>query len=143
MPLWFQTTQIARPAYYDRNAIGTALAYEAIVGLGASTVRWSYTCPAGKAAYIESLYAYFVRQGLPALSVYNEAWCEYTPVGSPAVKFFDLIFASGNAYDNRVINQTSFGFMKAGDALKGWTAGSDSGGTVTVGIAFKGTQYDF
>lgn len=142
MPTWFQTTQIARPQYYDRNAAGVAAAYEAGIGPHGATNRWTYTCPAGKVAYIESLYAYIVRQTAPGLNVYSEAYCVYLPFGGPGYKFFDLVFNDGTPFNSRFVNQTSFGFMKAGDQLFGTSQNSDTGGAVTIGIAFKGTQCD-
>lgn len=142
MPLIFQSTAVARPAYYDRNGIQIGASFEAALPPHGATNRWSYTVPVGKAAYIESLYAYMVRQTAPGANVYSECYCVALLNGVTTDKFFDLVFNGAVPFTPAYINQTSFGFMRPGDVLFGTSQSSDTGGANTYGIAFKGTQFD-
>lgn len=142
MPVWFQTTQIARPQYYDRNAVGIFAAFEGLLTTHGATTRWQYVVPVNRSTYIESLYAYQVRQVASGAPVYNECLVSYVPGGGGSGKIFDLPFNNNVPFNSVYTNNTSFGYIRAGDTINGQTQMSDPSGNITFGIAFKGTEFD-
>jgi hypothetical protein len=134
---------VARPIYYDRNGTSGVKAYQAY-GLAphAEVERWSYTVPVGKKAYVE-MFQVGVKRDTVA-TVVSRYWAEmfFYPSGSGATKILEASLQSNVADTQLNFIVGGSMLMFAGDQLAGWTGDASTGGTITVQVSAKYSQFD-
>ena len=143
MPLWQPMDAIARPAYYDRDAIPVFMNYNASVGPHGSTLRASYTPPFAYAAFIESLYMLGMRSGAAAPVGFTDASFRLTPFYGGTVIVSYLIWNNNTLYFQEKMALTSYGYMAYGDVIDFRTSDGSTGGTTIYALAMKGTEFLF
>lgn len=143
MPLWFQTTQIARPNYYDRNP-ATNITTVAVGGITphGSTVRASYTVPADKKAYLDSLWASMIRDGVTGSPGSTVMLIGYVPIGGSVGYLMQLFMNNGTLWTQVSDVVPAFGYMGPGDHFNVSTTDASSGGTFQFNAGVKRTEFD-
>lgn len=143
MPQIYQTTQIARPQFYDRNPVMSILSYNAGgVAPHAVTTRTSLTVPAAKKAWLDGLWLRITRQTAPAGAGLVQILCPYTPSGGGAAYMNWLEMSNGAAGFSTYKDVVQLGFLNSGDLLQIQTVDPSAGGTVDYTLACKSTTYD-
>lgn len=135
-------TSSGRAAYYDRNPLDVVNQYIAAIAPASLTVRWTYTVPAARKAYVESAFNLCIRETVATTA--GDAWSEVTvtPNGG-ANTFLGAAVFNGNVVGNQGQSSLgSVGLLQAGDALIGKTLDNSSGGTVQFAVASKATEFD-
>lgn len=143
MPQFFQTTQIARPAYYDRQAIGVLNAYAATLAPHALTTRWTYTPVNGGAAFIETIALEAIRTAVAGALSASAVNIVFAPFYGGS-----FVLAGANIFDNVLYSKdeaqiTSLGYMAFGDTLSLQTVDTDTGGQIFMRGTFKGSEFVF
>jgi len=134
---------VARPEWYDRNPIDATLAYQGLaIGPHSITLRGSYTVPAGKKAFLESLYLLVYRVTAATTVGSCMARVDYTPAGGTTKVFCLVIFTNNTADFNVDHILGNCGCMRAGDQLAIYTADGSTGGTVSYYETIKVTEFD-
>ena len=129
--------------YYDRSATRVTEHYRAgLAGFG-RTERINYVVPAGRRAFIDSIvfWADISTLGVSGDAVVFEL--EYIPDGEAAVTVFlrtRLMYLLGDTLELQVNN---FGFLSAGDEIKGYSVYTETGsGIVNWSADFSITEFD-
>lgn len=143
MPLWFQTTQVARPHFYDRNPVMSIVAFD-IGGIGphGTTNRTSFTVGVGKKAWLDSLFMFQGRSGVAGAPGVVTSRATYTPAGGGAtflVKNETVFNVVGNSKDLILPVE---GFMNTGDLVQLQTTDTSTGGTMDYAVSTKTTTFD-
>lgn len=134
---------VARPIYYDRNSSTKGKTYQAsAVAPHTTTTRWTYTVPAGKAAYVEALNAMIYRDVAP--TVVSLAQSIIYIVSSDAVTstVLQVRTYSASTYVFYYGSQSNIALLKAGDQIYANTFDNSTGGAVTYTIDLKLTEFD-
>jgi hypothetical protein len=127
----------ARAAYYDRNATTVSGNYIATVGPHASTVRFTYTCPSGRKAYIEAATSHVLRATAATtaggISVF---------IGTSTIRATDhwVVNNTVNYFERQV--QATVITIYAGGVYSGTTNDGSTGGTVDYNLQMTGTEFD-
>lgn len=132
---------VARPAYYDRNAVATYSTYTSSgIAPHTYTVRWTYTVAAGKKAIMEFATILLSTQTPATVNGSREG---YLRVISPATASLLYVVHTSNTSGSIsiVINPTQPTFYAA-DSITGNTFDSGTGGTVYYDMSGKFTAYD-
>ena len=132
---------VARPAYYDRTAVAATGAYYNTVGPHATTVRITYTTPAGKKALLEVATLELIRSvaatvagNLDLQMLINSGGTDVraghvaTNTNTVGTLFQDKLYGAPTIY--------------AGETCSGTSSDGSTGGTVTYAITNKITQFD-
>lgn len=110
----------ARAAYYDRNAAMQLEYASTLAGASASatTVRWTYTCPAGKQARIEFIMA--AVRNLSTTAVNNTAFSEIALAesGGAYVNVLTAWLLTGDASLDRTLTVPGAAVLSAGDSVR-------------------------
>lgn len=143
MPTWFQTTQIARPTYYDRNA-ATALVGFSLGGVAphGTTVRAGYTVPTNKKSFLDSLWMDIIRDGATATFGTVLVRLNYSPFGGGAAIMFQTFQNQGTALVESQTVLPQFGYMSPGDSFTLTTSDASIGGTNAFNVNAKKTEFD-
>lgn len=143
MPLIFQSTAVARPAYYDRNPITTMVSINlAVVAPHVLTLRASYTVPANKKAWLDSVWLHIVRSNAAAPAGPAEIRCNETTtvVGAQLATY---VYHNNNTVGFDVTqNLANGGFLGTGDNIQVFTIDTSTGGSCDYDMAVKATQFD-
>ena len=134
---------VARPVYYDRNSATKGLTYAAAgVAPHATTTRWAYTVPAGKAAYVETLNMMLTRDNAP--TVQQLAQVIVYILSSDAVTTIALQIREYtlSTYVFIYASQSNIALLKAGDIIYAATNDPSTGGTHIYTADMKLTQFD-
>ena len=132
-----------RLEWYDRNPQHKLLKYFVMnVAPHTITERWAYTVPAGKKAFVE-LMTIFIYRGAAATTeglVYSNI--NITPFEeAPDTVVLGLMRTNVVGDESRDgIGQSAI--LIPGDALKGHTMDSSTGGTIDYLVASKVTEFD-
>jgi hypothetical protein len=133
----------SRPQYYDRTATPTMDQFGTSgAAPHASTVRWTYTVPSGKKAYLEWVNAWLRRVTAAAPVGRATSVINYTPSGGAAGS---IVIARhiNNAVDAVDRDGGSVGaFLGAGDVVNASTEDLSTGGTVDYLVVSKRAEFD-
>lgn len=131
-----------RQAWYDRNPLAVWKVYSAAIAPAGATVRWSYTVPVVRKAYLEGGQASVLRQTVAAPVDIAQAFVRYTPSGGSGgpLAQANLLNNAVGALDTQNISSSVLGF--AGDLFEGVTVDASTGGTMVVRITAKFTEFD-
>ena len=131
-----------RPSYYDRTPLDSVQTYSQTIAPTLDTVRWTYTVPSLRKAYVESVLAatYRVTAATTAALVRS-----YVAIGPGAAGFGDIVLALFNsnnisAADQRIVG--GIAILVAGDAIRTATADASTAGTVAFDNTAKITEFD-
>lgn len=141
MPLWQPANAIARPAYYDRDAIPVTMEYNQIVAPHAAVVRVSYSPPGGYAAFVEVVTMLLLRSSAAGAANPANDQVRLNPFYGGVVIVAINFMQSNVISDQRTAIVTSYGYMAYGDVLDGLTYDSSVGGTMQHAIFMKGTEF--
>ena len=134
---------IARPAWYDRNPSIQVKNYSAAgVAPHTSTLRWSYTVPSGKKAFLELADIEVVRATAATTVGMVSAGITYTPSGGSEVNVI-VVEIRTNGVGDRAGKTVGQAFvMSAGDSIKAYTTDTSTGGTIDYTMSAKITEFD-
>lgn len=141
MPLWQPANAIARPAYYDRDAIPISMQYNQIIAPAASTVRATYSPPFGYAAFIEVSTMLILRFTAAAPASQANDQLRLNPFYGGVVIVAINLLNSNVIGDQRQAVITSYGYMAYGDVMDAVTFDGSVGGTMQHGVFMKGTEF--
>lgn len=143
MPTWFQTTQIARPQFYDRNAQMAITAYNIInIAPHGLTNRTSFTVAPNKKAWLDSIWMHMVRSAVAAPQGLMTNLVQYTPSGGGSQALGFIYFNSNTAFDPRALVLPNEGYIAQGDLVQFQTSDASTGGFAEYAAAMKVTSYD-
>jgi len=135
--------QASRLAWYDRNPSISVQNYaNSGVAPHALTVRWSYTVPAGKKAFVETISARLVRDAAATTAGLASIYVAVLPYGgswTPLLRIAVLSNGVGDR-DGGEIGQSVI--LKAGDGLRAETYDTSTGGTLFYSVSAKITEFD-
>jgi len=132
---------VARPAYYDRNAIAAISSYGAVVAPAYYVTRWTRTIAAGKKAYIEVATSVINRATVASVAATQEGFFTLTSGAST----IDLVSTQSLSNTVGVLTEKSLSIpvtLYAGETLDGKTNDQSTGGTVYLQVAAKFTIFD-
>lgn len=139
----FNVQPAARPAPWDRNPVNkTQFAANGAVAPHTTTVRWTYTVPAGKKAVLESLMMSVIRVTAAAPQVTAVAHLNYTPSGGSQTLLAQAVLTTNGVNDIQQQTITSLGEMLAGDVVSADDVDSSTGGTVSYAQTLKAFEFD-
>jgi hypothetical protein len=139
----YNSQQIARPEWWDRNPITNSIQYVATgVAPHGATQRASYTVPAGKKAYVDMVLLTVRRDLAAGAAALAAAYATYTPSGGTETRLFQQGDFQNTVNAGQQATITQFGFLGVGDAVKLYTLDASTGGTYTYLIGAKITEYD-
>jgi len=130
-----------RLEWYDRNPVAKHYASNpSSVAPHSATVRWIYTVPSGKKAFISILQAGVTRQ--TAATTLGQAYAAiYLTISAVS----DVILAA-NLNDNTVgaknVLVASGGVLNAGDSIYGQTMDISTGGTCMYNVNYYTTEFN-
>lgn len=134
---------LARPAYYDRNAVPKVLSYaQGAIAPHVQTQRWTYTVPAGKKAFIEEIFAQVRRESVAAPAVRIDVQITYAPVSGSNMFIGLPIIYTNNVGDQETEFPPQLGLLVAGDLIHGDTEDTSTGGTAAYVVAMKFIEFD-
>ena len=138
----FTTTEVARPAYNDRQPIPILANYLASgVAPHAMTVRASYTPPDGYAAFIESIVLQVIRQSAAGVLSYSEAFIYFLPYYGGTYQLLPCTLFNNTVAQYAQQSLTSYGYMAFGDTLQIKTQDTSTGGFCAYSGLIKGTEF--
>ena len=131
-----------RPAYYDRNPLMISNNYNQTIAPAALTVRWTYTVPTARKAYVEQQNSALDRATAAGTAAQMFAGTRYTPNGG-SVAVFTYAVANTNTL-NQEFSQLMGGsmVMLAGDKNDAVTSDLSTTGTVEFLLNGKCTEFD-
>lgn len=141
MPRWYTGRDVARPAYYDREAIPCLGFSNVGVGPHANIIRVSYGPAFPYAAFIETMITTLQRNVAAAPVGLVNAYWELVPFfGGSTIIDSEAFTDNTVGYRlNQVISQ--LGYMAYGDLLQFRTFDLGTGGSVGYLGSFKGTEF--
>lgn len=143
MPTWFQTTQIARPDFWDRNPSMSNTNFTANgIAPHVSTVRASFTVPVKRKAWLDMLWLRMGRSNVAGTGSFYQIVATYTPSGGPAAPLIYIFSTSNVAGTFTETVAPALGFLNTGDLLALTTVDASVGGTVDYQASQKVTSFD-
>lgn len=140
-PQIYQTEQIARPVYYDRQPVPAFASYSAGLGPHGFTVRATYSPAYPYAAFIENCYVSVQRTGAAAAVFRAYTSILFTSFLGPS-GFMGLSSITDNVVNHwEHFNQSDVGYMAYGDMIQIGTENGDTGGVVAFNGTIKGTEF--
>jgi len=134
---------VARPVYYDRNSATKGRTYGASgIAPHSTTVRWTYTVPAGKAAYVESLNAMVFRDGTATVANIAQMLIYIQTTDTATTIQLQVREYKSTLYIPNITSQSNIAFIKAGDVVYAASADPSTGGTYTYTADMKLTEFD-
>jgi hypothetical protein len=141
MPLWQPSKALARPDYYDRDAIPQFITYQNTVAPHGLTVRASYSPAFPFAAFIENMVARMTRVTAAAPAASMNLYADFVPFFGGTARIFWLFTVDNTLFAGYTFNGNSFGYMAYGDTLTLSTGDASTGGTVSFLASEKGTEF--
>lgn len=131
---------MARKAFYDRNAISNLNAYKTSgIGAHAETVRWSYTVPANKKCN-HTMFSSYVTVAIATAGRFLRLRYGLTPSGGSIYIIDVMIFLSATLPTAAQVDTASF-TMVEGDKLDGRTFHDDTVNHA-INVVSLSTEYD-
>ena len=134
---------VARPTYYDRNAISGSISYQgAGIAPHADTQRATVTLASSKRAFLEATSLIYIRATAATSAAFVYASASLLPSGGTGVGY--LLVPQINNTVGTVSNISLGGSLTigSGDVLSLYTADTSTGGTYNYYLAIKYTQFD-
>jgi hypothetical protein len=134
---------IGRPAWYDRNP-ASKRGYLSVLDAAphSLTTRISYTCPSGKKAMVELLYAAVIRKTAPTtVGRAVTAWY-LTPSGGTEGLIMEAVLFSSTVGDSIYLSPSGNLMLFPGDTLTSKTFDGSTGGTCDYQMGYKITEFD-
>ena len=132
-----------RPEFYDRAPISRSQVYSASsIGPHGATTRWTYTVPAGKRAWCDTVVTTVTVEVAAAAVVFINGAITYQPNGGTAMKVAETFNKLNTPYDTTSQVVTGLGLMQAGDILQASTYNPNTGGSNSFNVNAKLTEYD-
>jgi hypothetical protein len=134
---------IARPAWYDRNPSIQVKNYSATEMFPHFiTLRWSYTVPSGKKAFLELGDIEVVRAAAATTVGRVKAAITYTPSGGSEVNVIVVEIRTNGVGDRAGKTLGQAFVMSAGDSINAYTEDTSSGGSIDYYLSAKITEFD-
>lgn len=141
MPRWYPTRELARPVYYDRDAIPIIATYVGLVTPHTFTTRATYTPAFPFAAFIEVLMTFAFRVTAATTPSAVSSFWDFLPFYGGTARL-DWNYFEANTAGYQLVHQlTSFGYMAYGDTIRYTTNDSSTGGTIYFLGSMKGTEF--
>lgn len=141
MPQVYQTTQIARPTYWDRNPTARAQSTSNVYSPSGTLTLLSYSPPAGKAAYVESVYLGIERGSAPAASGDVQCSASVAMASGGSGLILRATFNTGSSGAVSIAQNSDIGFIAFGDTISITLFDGSTGGTVTAQVCIKLTEF--
>lgn len=141
MARWYQTSEIARPEYYDRQPIPVFCAYSNVVAPAGGTIRATYTPPANYAAFVEVVSLSIRRATAAAPAQAAAFYLNFLPFYGGSFIVLFVTFDSNVVGDVRGDTLSSLGYMAFGDSINLTTFDFSVGGTLQFTGAAKATEF--
>jgi len=136
-------TFLARPGWYDRNPVRLFQYYKGDgVAPHSSTLRWTYTVPAGKKAWVELLVNRVKRSGAATTPDAVLSQIYLTPYGGSISTLLYVFFNSNTLGAGDTIIVPASMMLGAGDVLSAYTQDASTGGLVDYLVSAKITEFD-
>lgn len=139
----FNVQPAARPQFYDRNPVPKSQLFSgAGIAPHADVIRWSYTVPVGKKAWVDGCTVYVIRDA--AATAVNSCFCgiQYTPSGG-AISRLNVCYQVVNTVGDQIHNSlTQIGALMPGDLIQADDSDISTGGTHVIEESAKYTEYD-
>ena len=132
----------ARPAYYDRNAVGTRQRYVGTVGPHAQTVRWSATIASGKKAFVEQMAIRIVAATTATTAGYAQANIDLYDAYNSTTAAWAMILTSTTTLPFTFFASPTIPTLYAGENIAVASSDSSVGGTVFYVLDAKYTTFD-
>lgn len=133
----------SRPDYFDRNPI---IRWQQYVAAGIAphggTVRWTYTVPAGKKAYLENGFMQTRRDSVAAPAGQALASIRYTPNGGTIARFAATDVSTNAVGDKDAVVLGPLALLMVGDVVDSLTQDGSTGGVMTHIATAKITEFD-
>lgn len=141
MPRWYPTRELARPVYYDRDAVPVYANVNATFTPAGATVRASYSPAYPFAAFMETIYLSIRRDAAASAALFDQAFVNFYPYygGNTRIVTVERWDNVLNVVDKAVV--TSYGYMAYGDSLQIYTYSGSIGGSVAIFASIKGTEF--
>lgn len=133
---------VARPAYYDRNAVGTRQRYVGTVGPHGGTSRWSATIAAGKKAFVEQMAIRIVAVTTATTAGYALAYMDLYDATNSTTGAWAQITTSTTALPYTFFASPTIPTLYAGETITVTSSDSSTGGTVFYVLDAKYTTFD-
>lgn len=127
--------------WFDRNPIVADSNFSATIAPHVSTLRLSYTCPAGKKAFVQTAFVGMMRATVAA-PVGEVDWLIQHYDGSQAA-IVAMIQTFDNVVGNPHIERVSFNiYLTAGQAIRFYSSDTSTGGTVNYNGQLSVVEFD-
>ena len=133
---------VARPAYYDRNAVGTRQRYVGTVAPHGSTVRWSATIASGKKAFVEQMAIRIVAATTATTAGYAQANMDLYDATNSTTGAWAQITTSTTTLPYTFFVCPTIPTLYAGENIAVASQDSSTGGTVFYVLDAKYTTFD-
>lgn len=143
MPQIFTGTEVARPAYYDRQAITAMIDASTHLLPSGQTVRATYAPAFPYAAFVESIYVSIQRATAAAPVNASAIMVRYYPFFGGVITVMALTCTSNVVGFVESDHQPDFGYMAYGDAIKLETFDIDTGGALDTYASMKATEFRY
>jgi len=137
---------VAKPEWYDRNAINQTKKYIAVnVAPHGTTIRWTYTVPNYKKAWLDFIW-FSIRRRTAATALIdyggNVVYLFYTPKGGTGKVMFNIVL-NDNTVDKEWKETISSNIaLFEGDKIELITINEDTGGAMDYDVFAKITEFD-
>jgi hypothetical protein len=128
--------------WYDRTPLAVMNNYQQTVAPHVTTVRWSYTVPAGRKAYLETAHCSLLRAVVAAPANFAAVQQKYTPSGGSTGVYVISGINTNNVGDQFALQVGASFLGFAGDAFEGSTVDQSVGGTTIMRNFAKLTEFD-
>lgn len=134
---------VARPVYYDRNSATKGRTYGAAgVAPHATTTRWEYTVPSGKAAYVETLNVLLLRDNAPTVQALAQIIIYIQSSDAVTAIALQLREYTTSTYVFLYGSQSNIALLKSGDVIYAASNDPSTGGTHIITADMKLTEFD-
>lgn len=129
--------------WYDKNPLVISQFYGAN-GLAphADVQRWAYTVPAARRAMLEFGLAQYIKETVSGAAAWAQSYIRYTPSGGSNSVILSAASTSVGVGAGQTIAVGFNSVLLAGDAISGRSQDGMTGGTATIQIAAKATEFD-
>ncbi len=127
--------------YFERSpATGGQDYLGNLIGPHGTTVRWSYTIPTGKYAYIAYIRTLLMRDAAPGVLALAECYVNITCVGGGLSRIYTPML-SATVGDGRFSEIGNIGVYGPGDKFEGKTYDASTGGSHTYNNSMGYTEF--
>lgn len=136
----------SRAAPIDRNPVKRTITFNSTIGdvSQVTTTEATYTCPSGKKAYAEFMFASVRNTTTNAMNDQASTAVRYTPSGGSAVGMVQVLLTAGAAGEDRSSSVGGSVTLLVGDAvdLRSSSSNNGSGASVREQASVVFTEFD-